>query len=431
MNQNHNSTHKHVRHAVIKQLLIIVAFLLVASGCATDSERDYTIPTDTSTTLNVGTVSPTTTEVSRVDDTTSTTETNISAPETTDSNEPEPEPIVDVADTATETKDATTSTTGHTNNVPVSTTTTPVVVDSSTQTEPAQTTTKPTNTQTTNPPTTTTQPPSTTEPTVTTTTKSPQNRDVDHEHVSAHTGSSKEGTRTTYGNFKIKLSDTLPKNPGDPPHQPLWWGPGKTGPAWHITPQFQQAADWCYAPLYSPVESMSSRYVLQAADWCAKVLHSFIVATRPVVAVDPECFVATFQHRVVRGLAPFGMQPRGTWPPVPTKALPPHVDADALPEWTDCPSRLWPGQYLPQRSTDAGKRACLWAERVLQNKDPEAHWAHVVKEGLVERAKDRCIKEQWPADYTRCEFAHHIWWGFSGSEEDIEPNTVFRTGDAC
>lgn len=175
---------------------------------------------------------------------------------------------------------------------------------------------------------------------------------------------------------------------------------------------------------------MSSRYVLQAADWCSKVLHSFIVATRPVVAVEPECFLATFQHHVVRGLTkPLqGMQPRGTFPPLPTKPLPPHVAADALPTWVDCPSKIWLGQYLPERSTDEAKRACLWMEDVLTNRDPEYRWDWLVKEGLDGVAGDDCIEEHWYAHRTRCQFAFDIWGKFINEGEF---GMKFSSGFAC
>ena len=395
-------------------LLLLLLFAVFAASCATDSGRELSTPsTQPTTTTTVAPVDDTTSTTQPVDRSTTASDDVTTEPTDTEPTNPDTDSTGDYPTTQPSKPDTPADTTT-TNPQNTTTTQTPV-----TATTKAPTTTTQAPTTTTKAAVRTTQPPTTTIYEAETGDVKPTYYDANAPIIPTTPQSKKEANVDNY-----TLSDVLPDNLGDPPKKvrPYGW----FGPTWRLTAPVQEYTDWCYAPLYEPTEGMSAQYVKKAGLVCGAMLHSFMPPTHPKVSVHPECLVAVYQHHLVNKLDYFDMRPRGTWPPAPTKPLPSHVGADPRPTWADCPSKLWPGSYLPPRTSPEAGRACAWGLALQQGIDPKQSWELVTERGAVatEQYSAGCIEELWHNKasapygryYRRCEFAWRIYSSITHKE---------------
>ena len=220
----------------------------------------------------------------------------------------------------------------------------------------------------------------------------------------------------------------MPAEPGGVPRKPAWF---VNGPDWIITPTVQAFSDWCHQPLYEPLPYDHS-HVPSHRDAlihsCVDALHSMSVPSDPRVAVPGDCLLAVTQEAFLR------VRRRVGWPIVwadRTSPLPAHIGPERnsvdkpYPHWADCPSKLWPGPYLPARDHPDAERACHWAGSVVAELDPEETWAAeqgawgtLIGWGTTADGDSSCVTNLWDPRLGRCGFA-------SERHSDI----LFRAGE--
>ena len=208
----------------------------------------------------------------------------------------------------------------------------------------------------------------------------------------------------------------MPAEPGGVPRKPAWF---VNGPDWVITPTVQAFSDWCHQPLYEPLPYDHS-HVPGHRDAlihsCVYALHSMAAPSDPRVAVPGDCLLAVTQETFLR------VRRRVGWPIVwadRTSPLPAHIGPDRnsvdkpYPHWADCPSKLWPGPYMPARDHPDAERACHWAGSVVAELDPEQTWAVDQGEasgtsigwGTTADGDGSCVTNLWDPRSGRCGFA--------------------------
>ena len=204
----------------------------------------------------------------------------------------------------------------------------------------------------------------------------------------------------------------MPAEPRGVPLKPDWF---VHGPDWVITPAVQAFSDWCFAPLYEELpydHSSVPGHWLGLVSSCTNTLHAMAPASDPRVAADGDCLVAVTQEAFLRSRRVVG------WPLVweRTLPLPAHVTDSApdwegggYPGWVDCPSKLWPGPFLPNRDHPDAEQACQWLDAIAEGEDPEERWARIVANGYED---DRiCVTGEWDPQHSRCGWAFNtVMW---------------------
>ena len=229
--------------------------------------------------------------------------------------------------------------------------------------------------------------------------------------------------------------DVLPEQPGGPVRVPSWFE--NLHPKWQVTPAVQAFADWCYEPL-RPMLAGSDELLDDAVWLCTQFLHSMMAPTRPYVDGDPACLLAVAQHGMARTVdtAPVDRF-RGMWKP--SVSLPDHATA-AEPSWADCPSALWPGPKLPERSAPEAERACHWAGSVVAGHDPLLTWASEhdpddpITDGgavIINWGQGSCLDNLWPDGMSRCGFAFLQWAAMARKRGEIEHGDTWTSGLGC